>query len=79
VAAAPGRRCVRAYLPTAGMAPGSIIAAIIAAHTLTKNPNVPSPVSTPMSMPCICVTATVQPVAAIPKVIATERASALFT
>ena len=55
-----------ARLSTAGAAPGSIIAAIIATHTAMKNANEPSLVATPMSIPCICQTATTQDAAASP-------------
>ena len=52
-------------LTTAGTAPGSIIAAIIDTHTMTKNPNEPSGVATPMSIPLIRRTATTQDAQAI--------------
>ena len=57
-----------ARLSTAGTAPGSIIAAIITTHTPMKNANEPSRVATPMSIPCICRTATTQDAAASPSV-----------
>jgi len=53
---------------TAGAAPGSIIAAIIATHTAMKNSNEPSLVAAPMSIPCICHTAMPQDAAASPSV-----------
>src|SRR5215470_12281676 len=53
-----------ARLSTAGAAPGSIIAAIITTHTAMKNPNEPSLVAVPMSIPCICQAATIQLAAA---------------
>src|ERR1039457_3589851 len=55
-------------LITVGAAPGSIIAAIIAPHTATKDVNVPSRVATPMSIPLICRAATTQHAAASPSV-----------
>jgi hypothetical protein len=58
----------RTCLETAGAAPGSIIAAIITTHTAAKNPNEPSSVATPMSIPFICRTATIQATAASPSV-----------
>src|SRR3984885_2463052 len=57
-----------ARLSTAGTAPGSIIAAIITTHTPMKNANEPSRVVTPISIPCICRTATTQDAAASPSV-----------
>src|SRR6266508_6526903 len=80
------RPLARARLNTAGAAPGSIIAAIIDTHTATKNPNEPSPVATPVSIPLICHTATTHDAAAspsvavsaavLPPVIAAERSTA---
>src|SRR5450755_2859474 len=48
----------------AGAALGSIIAAIIDTHTARKNPNEPSWVETPMSIPLICRNAMTQHTAA---------------
>ena len=59
---------------TAGAAPGSIIAAIIASHSAANDPNEPSSVATPMSIPVICQTATTQQPAASPSVAATTVA-----
>src|SRR3954454_23735511 len=73
IVAATDRRRDRTWERTPGTAPGSIIAAIILAQTPTKNPNEPSVVSTPMSMPRIRVTATAKQAAATPNVMATER------
>jgi hypothetical protein len=53
---------------TAGTAPGSIIAAIIDTHAVTKNENDPSSVETPMSIPLIRCTATSHDTAASPSV-----------
>src|ERR1700733_9080810 len=53
---------------TAGAAPGSIIAAIITAHTAIKKANEPGLVATPMSIPVIRQTATTQQAAAVPSV-----------
>jgi hypothetical protein len=50
------------------MAPGVIIAAIIATHTAIKPPNEPSRVAVPMSIPFICQTAMTQHAAASPSV-----------
>src|SRR5215472_4555464 len=58
----------RTLLSTAGAADGSIIAAIITNHTAIKNPNEPSWVAVPMSIPCICQTAITQQAAARPSV-----------
>jgi hypothetical protein len=52
----------------AGVALGSIIAAIIASHRAAKYPNEPSSVATPMSIPFICQTATIHDAAASPSV-----------
>ena len=68
------RPLARARLSTAGAAPGSIIAAIITTHTAMKDTNEPSLVATPMSIPCICRTATTQAAAASPIVVATAVA-----
>src|SRR5215831_2736525 len=65
-----------ARLSTAGAAPGSIIAAIITTHTAMKDANEPSLVATPMSIPCICRTATTQDAAASPSVAANTAAVA---
>src|SRR5260370_478891 len=54
----------RTHLETAGAAPGSIIAPIIATHTARNGPNEPSRVATPMSIPFISVSATTQQAAA---------------
>jgi hypothetical protein len=59
-----------ARLSTAGAAPGSIIAAIMATHTAMKNVNEPSLVAAPMSIPRICQTVTTQAAAASPRVAA---------
>src|SRR5580700_3986166 len=61
-------RLAWARLSTAGTAPGSIIAAIITIHTPMKKANEPSRVATPMSIPCICRTASTQDAAASPSV-----------
>src|SRR5690242_13201791 len=63
-------------LNTAGAAPGSIIADIITTHTVTKNPNEPSRVATPMLIPLICQTATTQDAAASPNVAVSPAAVA---
>src|SRR5262249_62202552 len=63
-------------LSPAGAAPGSIIAAIIATHTAMKDANEPRLVATPMSIPCICQTATTQDAAASTSVAASAAASA---
>src|SRR5262249_28792173 len=59
-----------------GAAPGSIIAAIIHAHRPAKDPNEPSRVAIPMSIPVICRTATTQDAAARPSVAARAAAVA---
>ena len=64
------RPSARARPTTAGVAPGSIIAAIIGTHAAAKDPSEPSSVATPMSMPSICRTATSQDAAASPRVAA---------
>src|SRR5215831_6122123 len=66
----------RARPSTAGAAPGSIIAAIITAHTAMKDANEPSLVATPMSIPCICHTAMTQDAAASPSVAVSAAAIA---
>src|SRR5262245_43770445 len=66
----------RARLSTAGAAPGSIIAAIITTHTAAKDPNEPSLVATPMSIPRSRQTATPQHAAASPSVAARATAVA---
>src|SRR5262252_897016 len=63
-----------ARLSVAGAAPGSIIAAIMAAHTAMKKPNEPSDVAVPMFIPVICQTETTQHTAASPSVAATVAA-----
>src|ERR1035438_2111005 len=55
-------------LITAGTAPGSIMAAIMATHTAAKDANVPSRVATPMFIPVICRIATTQHAAASARV-----------
>ena len=47
-------RLIRAYSATVGATDGNIIAAIITTQTLMNQPNVPSPVHGPLSMPRIC-------------------------
>src|SRR5918999_3311995 len=64
------RPLARTRLKTAGVAPGSIIAAIIDTHRATKNANEPSLVVAPMSIPFICSTATTQDAPASPRVAA---------
>src|SRR5262245_48846170 len=49
-ASAPPTRTCRI---TAGVAPGNIIAGIMASHTAANEPNEPSSVATPMFMPVI--------------------------
>ena len=71
----PPARAVRA---TAGAAPGSIIAAIIATHTAAKNANEPSRVATPISIPVICQTETTQHAAASPSVTVSAAAAAVL-
>ena len=61
---------------TARAAPGSIIAAIITTHTAMKDANEPSWVAVPMSIPCICQTATTQDAAASPNVATSAAATA---
>jgi hypothetical protein len=63
----------------AGAAPGSIIAAIIATHTAAKNANEPSRVATPMSIPVICQTETIQHAAASPSVAVSAAAAVVLT
>src|SRR5215471_1394356 len=65
-----------ARLSVAGAAPGSIIAAIMAAHTAMKKPNEPSGVAVPMFIPVICQTETTQHTAASPSVAARAAAVA---
>src|SRR5215813_883864 len=62
---------------TAGSAPGSIIAPIIAIHRAANDPNVPRSVATPMSIPIICRTDTTQHAAATTSVAATTTVVAL--
>src|SRR5215471_5204544 len=66
----------RARLSTAGTAPGSIIAAIIATHTAMNDANEPSLVATPMSIPRICQTEMPQQAAASPSVAVSAAAIA---
>ena len=58
-------------------APGNIIASIIVTQTPTKNPNEPSVVATPMSIPFIRRIATTQQTAASPSV--ASKAAAVLT
>src|ERR1035437_5272509 len=58
----------RVRLTTAGVAPGSIMAAIIATQKAMKDANGPSWVAAPISIPFICRTATTQEAAASPSV-----------
>ena len=64
---------IRAYSATVGATDGNIIAAIITTQTLMNQPNVPSPVHGPLSMPRICPTVHHQPTPASAKRTTTRR------
>jgi hypothetical protein len=64
-------------LKTAGIAPGSIIAAIIGTHMARKDAKEPSRVATPMSIPFICWNAMTQDAATSPSVAISEAAASL--